>query len=517
MFCINRFRSISIKELGKLQYIYEWISTRKGGSIIMIILIFSSLVYGNKLSAFPSLKPSAIDNKYDIPIAIPIETNPNNLPTYPRASPQIEDHTSEILAPENHPSTDAITTLATCEKPAVSGVTANGNDGNIPSNAIDNNLNTRWSNNGVGSWIQLDLGSRKNICSVDIAWYRGDQRTNNFIISVSDDGNSFRDVITTSSTTGTTTFQSYSLPAGTEGRYVRITVNGNSEGTWASINEITVTSSEQSHTITPGPLFHKSQTPSGSNTWSSWGSLGGAIRSNSDVSLAMNSDGRLQAFVVDTNNALYYKTQSSPNSNIWSSSWTSLGGGIKADTSPAVAMNNDGRLQVFVVGTNNQLYCKTQSSPNSNIWSSSWTSLGGGLRANTDPIGIANNDGRLQVFVVGTNNQLYYKTQSSPNSNTWSSAWTSLGGGIKADTSPAVAMNNDGRLQVFAVGTNNQLQYRAQTAAGGSSTWSSAWTSLGGGLRANTDPIGIANNDGRLQVFVVGTNNAAILQDTVLT
>ena len=41
--------------------------------------------------------------------------------------------------------------------------------------------------------------------------------------------------------------------------------------------------------------------------------------------------------------------------------------------------------------------------------------------------------------------QLYYKTQSSPNSNTWSSAWTSLGGGIKADTSPVVARNSDGR------------------------------------------------------------------------
>ncbi len=138
------------------------------------------------------------------------------------------------------------------------------------------------------------------------------------------------------------------------------------------------------------------------------------------------------------------------------------------------------------------------------------------MRANTDPIVIANNDGRLQVFVVGTNNQLLYKTQSSPNSNTWSPAWTSLGGGIKADTSPAVARNSDGRLQVFVVGTNNQLQYRAQTAAG-SSTWSPAWASLGGGLRANTDPIVIANNDGRLQVFVVGTNNQLVLQDTVLT
>jgi hypothetical protein len=469
-----------------------------------MILILSPLGYSN-LSAFPSLKPSSIDNKYDIPIGIPIETGTTDLSINTKANLQNTTSSLESLPEELQLLESTVSTLATCEKLPVTSVTAIGNDGNIPSNVIDNNLNTRWSNNGVGSWIQHDLGSSKNICSVDIAWYRGDQRTNNFIISVSDDGNSFRDVITTSSTTSTTSLQSYALPAGTEGRYVRITVNGNSEGTWASISEIAVTGSVQSHTITPGPLSHKSQTSPGSNAWSSWGSLGGTIRSSSDVSLAMNSDGRLQAFVVGTNNALYYRTQSSPNSNTWSSSWTSLGGGIKADSSPAVAINNDGRLQVFAVGTNNQLYYKTQSSPNSNTWSSAWTSLGGGLRANTDPIGIANDDGRLQVFAVGTNNQLYYKTQSSPNSNTWSS-WTSLGGGIKADSSPAVAINNDGRLQVFVVGTNNQLQYRAQSTPG-SSTWSSAWTSLGGGLRANTDPIGIANDDGRLQVFAVGTNN----------
>ncbi len=82
-------------------------------------------------------------------------------------------------------------------------------------------------------------------------------------------------------------------------------------------------------------------------------------------------------------------------------SWTSLGGGIKADTSPAVARNNDGRLQVFVVGTNNQLYYKTQTSSGSATWSSSWTSLGGTLRENTDPGVVPNSDGRLVAFVMG--------------------------------------------------------------------------------------------------------------------
>ena len=82
-------------------------------------------------------------------------------------------------------------------------------------------------NHGFG----LDLGSKRTICSVDIAWHRGDMRVNNFEISVFNDAKSSG--ITKSS-------EKYDMPAGTEGRYVRITVNGNTENNWASITEIAV-------------------------------------------------------------------------------------------------------------------------------------------------------------------------------------------------------------------------------------------------------------------------------------
>jgi hypothetical protein len=193
--------------LGKLPYIYDWMSTRRCAlRLVLMILILSSLGYSTNLSAFASLKPSSIDNRYDIPIAMPIVTGTG---------------TTE----------GNVSTLATCEKLPVTSVTAIGNDGNTPSNVIDNNLNTRWSNNGVGSWIQLDLGSKRTICSVDIAWYRGDMRVNNFEISVFNDAKS-------SGTTASS--EKYDMPAGTEGRYVMIKVNGNTENNWASITEIAV-------------------------------------------------------------------------------------------------------------------------------------------------------------------------------------------------------------------------------------------------------------------------------------
>ena len=117
-------------------------------------------------------------------------------------------------------------------------VTAIGSDANVPSNVIDKNLNTRWSKDGTGSWIQFDLGSKAKICSVDIAWYRGDLRENVFAISVSDDGTNFKKVFEGKSGGTATGFEKYNLPSDTEGKLVRITVNGNSENTWASITEI---------------------------------------------------------------------------------------------------------------------------------------------------------------------------------------------------------------------------------------------------------------------------------------
>jgi predicted phosphodiesterase len=135
-----------------------------------------------------------------------------------------------------------------CVKSPVSQVSSGSSQVGFPSsNAVDNNLNTIWSNYGVGSWIQLDLGTNKNICDVDIAWYKGNQRQTNFVISTSLDGKSYKTVLTTRSNGNTLSFENYDFPD-TLARYVKITVDGNTQNNYASISEIRVqtTSLDQS-------------------------------------------------------------------------------------------------------------------------------------------------------------------------------------------------------------------------------------------------------------------------------
>jgi uncharacterized protein YxeA len=121
----------------------------------------------------------------------------------------------------------------------ISGVTASGNDGNVPSNVLDNNLATRWSSNGIGQWIRADLGSVQNICSVDIAWYNGNARQYHFVIATSTDGTTFTNKFSGDSSGTTLNSEKYTIPA-TDARYVRVTVNGNTVNTWASITELDI-------------------------------------------------------------------------------------------------------------------------------------------------------------------------------------------------------------------------------------------------------------------------------------
>ncbi len=218
-----------------------------------------------------------------------------------------------------------------------------------------------------------------------------------------------------------------------------------------------------------------------------WESLGGVIFSSV---VDNNADGRLEVFVRGTDGALWHIWQTAPN-NGWSG-WESLGGVIEGPI--ALSRNADGRLELFVKGTDNALWHIWQTGPN-NGWSG-WESLGGWI---ADPTASRNADGRLELFVRGGDNALWHIWQTAPN-NGWS-GWESLDGGMGSRV--AVGNNADGRLEVFVRGTDGALWHIWQTAP--NNGWS-GWESLGGVIQGA--PVVVSNADGRLEVFARGTDSA---------
>lgn len=170
--------------------------------------------------------------------------------------------------------------------------------------------------------------------------------------------------------------------------------------------------------------------------------------------------------------------------------WLNLEGATTSE--PVVVANSDGRLQVFARWTDKTLRTRRQSAVGSSSWEA-WTSLGGIVES--APAAAVNNDGRLQVFVRSSDSALWTRAQSSAGGS-WSS-WQNLGGVIT--WGPAVAKNSDGRLAVFVAGSNNNLYQIAQTVAGGAF---GGFTDLG--LATTSHPVAVRNSDGKLELFVRG-------------
>lgn len=210
-----------------------WYKGNERQSNFVISTSLDGKSYNTALSATSSGKTASYENyvfadKFARYIKITVNGNTQN--NYATVA-EVQIHVSSVQTDNQ------------CVDKAIDDVKTSGSQTSFPgSNVLDKDLNTRWSNYGIGSWIQLDLGTVSNICSVDIAWYKGNERQNNFVISASNDSAKFSNVVDTTSSGSTLEKEKYSIDASVHlsARYVRITVNGNTQNAYASITEISV-------------------------------------------------------------------------------------------------------------------------------------------------------------------------------------------------------------------------------------------------------------------------------------
>ncbi len=135
-----------------------------------------------------------------------------------------------------------------------------------------------------------------------------------------------------------------------------------------------------------------------------------------------------------------------------------------------------------------------------------WAAVAGG---ESDPrlgqVAIGQNaDGRLEVFRVSGDGELQHCWQKEP-SGEWSPWWglgrESLFPGL------AVARRADGRLEVFAVEKASRSLVCIRQMAPNAPGWS-PWANLGGSIRS---PVAVAQNlDGRLEVFAVEAEGGGV-------
>ena len=92
--------------------------------------------------------------------------------------------------------------------------------------SIDGNLTTSWVGQGIGVWVNYDLGSIKNVDRVDLLFANSAVRKNYFDIAVSTNGENFTTVYSGSSSGTSSAMQQFRLdPA--PARYVKFIGKGN--------------------------------------------------------------------------------------------------------------------------------------------------------------------------------------------------------------------------------------------------------------------------------------------------
>ncbi|MBE0654702.1 MAG: discoidin domain-containing protein, partial [Bacteroidales bacterium] len=126
------------------------------------------------------------------------------------------------------------------KKLRVNQVLASDHDGNVPENAIDGLLETRWSAEGEGEFITFKLADFSSIQYIKASFYKGESRKALFSVQVSEDSLNWDYVLDNVESSGQTAdFQQFNIPE-TDTRFVRIVGYGNSINAWNSINEFEI-------------------------------------------------------------------------------------------------------------------------------------------------------------------------------------------------------------------------------------------------------------------------------------
>src|SRR5262249_9080342 len=144
---------------------------------------------------------------------------------------------------------------------------------------------------------------------------------------------------------------------------------------------------------------------------------------------------------------------------------TSLGGPVRF-VQIATGQTADKHMEMFGLGADHVVYYRYQTTSSSTSWSNWWhlpTWYAPSGSSDTDgyaqSITVTNEqNGQLDLFILGTNNAVYYNSQIAPVA--WT-GWTGLGGNI---LSFVVGQHSNGafhtNLEVFAVNTQHQYSHK---------------------------------------------------------
>jgi lysozyme family protein len=194
--------------------------------------------------------PDNNNNKYiSFTKLVDIHGNNNNSvanginPNQNKNSPNIEanniNNNNGNINAENNFNPNSVQSCVSGSELNLAQVTSSAsNTASTVSNHISTSTPLTWSATGEGSWIQLDLGQPKSICSLEIAFANGDNSINFFNIQTSTDGVHFLDHGPFQNTGHVSGLEQYSLDTPVPARFVKLMFQGSTQANSYNISNI---------------------------------------------------------------------------------------------------------------------------------------------------------------------------------------------------------------------------------------------------------------------------------------
>lgn len=146
----------------------------------------------------------------------------------------------------------------------------------------------------------------------------------------------------------------------------------------------------------------------------------------------------------------------------------------------SLILNPDGTLEIFTLGADGDVYHNSQMySAGSWYTTGAWPTLGGGGLASS-PEALVNSSGIVSLFALGSDGNVHANYRISGNDWATTATWGPLSSnGNFIGTQPAI-INSDGRLEVFALAADGNVYHDAQISSDGAWYTTGIWPTLGG-------------------------------------
>lgn len=240
--------------------------------------------------------------------------------------------------------------------------------------------------------------------------------------------------------------------------------------------------------------------------WEGWFPLGGNIKKGTNISAISTVEGGVSLFAVGIDDAVWSAYYDPRIANPKWSSWFSLGGKVRTGSNVAAVSATKGGSSLFVIGTDGAIYSAYYDPRIANPKWSNWFSLGGQFRANSDVTAISAIEGGVSLFSVGMDGSVWSTYYDPRVANPKWENWFSLGGKVREKTSVSAVSATEGGVSLFVVGTEGGVYSAYYDPRIANPKWSE-WFGLGGKIAENTTISAVSAVEGGVSLFGIGTDN----------